>query len=65
MKTPPFLLIIFIDMARARKRKIEPNLRVTGICGELLEKGEGDKRMKRRRLYGVVVSVCGRNTWNV
>ena len=52
-------------MATARKRKIEPNLRITGLCGELLEKGEGDKRKKRRRLHGVVVSACGRNTWNV
>ena len=52
-------------MARARKRKIEPNLRVTGLCGELLEKGKGDKRKKRRRLHGVVVSACERNTWNI
>ena len=52
-------------MARAKKRKIEPNLRVIGLCGELLERGEGDKRKKKRRLYGVVVSASGRNVWNI
>ena len=50
-------------MTRARIKKIEPNLRVIGLCKELLEKGEGDKRKKRRRLHGVVMSTHGRNTW--
>ena len=49
----------------SQKRKIEPNLRVTGLCGALLERGEGDERKKRRRLYGVVVSASGRNVWNI
>ena len=40
-------------MARARKRKIESNLMLTQLCGELLEKGESDNRKKRRRLHGV------------
>ncbi len=47
-------------MARARKRKIESNLMLTQLCGELLEKGESDNRKKRRRLHGVAVSACGK-----
>ena len=62
-KEPIFTNYYWYDMSQ--KRKIEPNLRVTGLCGERLERVEGDKRKKRRRLYGVVLSASGRNVWNI
>ena len=48
-----------------KANRLEKDVRVSGLCGDFLEKGEGDTRRKRRRIHGITVTPTDKNKWTV